>query len=169
MDIFEALLTRRSIREYTGEAIEKEKIIEALKYAMYAPSAHNSRSWRFILTSKKEHLIKISEIHPYAKMLPNASWAVLFCNDLDAEPTEGYGSLYVAACIENFLLAIHGMGYGAVWIVIYPRKQRIQSIKKFFELPDNLLPIAICSVGVPAIKPTTVDRYEPEKILKIYE
>ena len=84
MDIFEALLTRRSIREYTGEAIEKEKIIEALKYAMYAPSAHNSRSWRFILTSKKEHLIKISEIHPYAKMLPNASWAVLFCNDLDA-------------------------------------------------------------------------------------
>jgi nitroreductase len=25
MDIFEALLTRRSIREYTGEAIEKRK------------------------------------------------------------------------------------------------------------------------------------------------
>jgi len=53
MDIFTALETRRSIRHYTGEPIDESKIIEAIKYAMYAPSAHNSRSWRFILTSKK--------------------------------------------------------------------------------------------------------------------
>ena len=42
MDIFTALETRRSIRHYTGEPIDESKIIEAIKYAMYAPSAHNS-------------------------------------------------------------------------------------------------------------------------------
>lgn len=95
-------------------------------------------------------------------MLPNASWAVLFCNDLDAEPTEGYGALNVAACIENFYqqYTVWAMGlYGSVYI----QESKEFKLLKIFELPDNLLPIAICSVGVPAIKPTTVDRYEPEK------
>lgn len=169
MDIFTALETRRSVRQYTGEQIDESKIIDALHYAMYAPSAHNSRSWRFILTSNKEHLIKISEIHPYAKMLPNASWAVLFCNDMNAEKTEGYGALNVAASVENFLLAIHGMGYGAVWLGIYPRQERMNALKDFFDLPDYLMPIALCSVGIPKHKPPQPNRFEPEKILKIYK
>lgn len=169
MDIFTAIETRRSIRQYTGEQIDESKIIEALRYAMYAPSAHNSRSWRFILTSNKEHLIKISQIHPYAKMLPNASWAVLFCNDMNAENTEGYAALNVSASVENFLLAIHGMGYGAVWLGIYPRKERMNALKNFFDLPDYLMPIALCSVGVPKLIPPQPDRFEPEKILKIYK
>jgi nitroreductase len=169
MDIFTAIETRRSIRQYTGEQIDESKIIEALRYAMYAPSAHNSRSWRFILTSNKEHLIKISQIHPYAKMLPNASWAVLFCNDMNAENTEGYAALNVSASVENFLLAIHGMGYGAVWLGIYPRKERMNALKDFFDLPDYLMPIALCSVGVPKLIPPQPDRFEPEKILKIYK
>jgi nitroreductase len=169
MDIFTAIETRRSVRQYTGEQIDESKIIEALRYAMYAPSAHNSRSWRFILTSNKEHLIKISQIHPYAKMLPNASWAVLFCNDMNAENTEGYAALNVSASVENFLLAIHGMGYGAVWLGIYPRKERMNALKDFFDLPDYLMPIALCSVGVPKLIPPQPDRFEPEKILKIYK
>ncbi len=168
MDIFTALETRRSIRHYTGEPIDESKIIEAIKYAMYAPSAHNSRSWRFILTSNKEHLLKLSEILPYGKMLPEASWAILFCNDINAEKTEGYGALNVAASIENFLLAIHGMGYGAVWLGIYPRKERIAMMTNFFDLPDYLMPIALCSVGIPAFVPHQPNRFESEKILKIY-
>ena len=169
MDIFTALETRRSIRHYTGEPIDESKIIEAIKYAMYAQSAHNSRSWRFILTSKKEHLLQLSKIHPYAKMLPEASWAVLFCNDMNAEKTEGYGALNVAASIENFLLAIHGMGYGAVWLGIYPRQERMAMMRDFFDLPDYLLPIALCSIGVPQNIPPQPNRFEPEKILKIYK
>jgi nitroreductase len=147
MDIFTALETRRSIRHYTGEPIDESKIIEAIKYAMYAPSAHNSRSWRFILTSKKEHLLQLSKIHPYAKMLPEASWAVLFCNDMNAEKTEGYGALNVAA----------------------PRQERMAMLRDFFDLPDYLLPIALCSIGVPQNIPPQPNRFEPEKILKIYK
>ena len=39
MDVMEAILTRRSIRHYTGEPVSREDIDALLKAAVYAPSA----------------------------------------------------------------------------------------------------------------------------------
>lgn len=61
------------------------------------------------------------------------------------------------------------MGFGAVWLGIYPRKERMAMMTDFFDLPDYLMPIALCSVGVPQNIPPQPNRFEPEKILKIYK
>jgi nitroreductase len=48
MELFEGLISRRSIRKYTGERIDEAKIKEIIKAGMYAPSARNKRPWHFI-------------------------------------------------------------------------------------------------------------------------
>jgi len=61
MEVFEAILKRRSIRKYLDKPIEKEKIIKILEAAR-TPSGGNRQPWRFIIVKNKERRIKLSEI-----------------------------------------------------------------------------------------------------------
>ena len=58
--IMEAIFNRRSVRKYTNQAVEEEKIIKLLKAAMQAPSAGNQQPWEFIVVQKKDTLKELS-------------------------------------------------------------------------------------------------------------
>lgn len=60
MDLIENIKTRRSIRTYTKQNIEKSQILLLLESAMYAPSAHNEQPWQFIVVDDTSILEKIS-------------------------------------------------------------------------------------------------------------
>ncbi|MDP4189069.1 MAG: nitroreductase family protein, partial [Bacteroidota bacterium] len=65
MELTEGLLTRRSIRKYTGQEISREQIETFLKAGMYAPSANNEQPWHFIAVNQREILDKLRAAHPY--------------------------------------------------------------------------------------------------------
>jgi coenzyme F420-0:L-glutamate ligase / coenzyme F420-1:gamma-L-glutamate ligase len=48
-DVLDAIKQRRSIRKYLPKEIPKEALTEVLVAAGWAPSAHNSQPWRFIV------------------------------------------------------------------------------------------------------------------------
>ncbi len=165
MELYEGLLTRRSIRRYTGEKISEKDIDLIVKAGMYAPSAHNKRPWHFIIIDDREVIDKIMKAHPYASMLKEASHAIVVCGDLQKQNAPGYYLLDCSAATQNVLLAAHALGYGAVWLAVEPRKERINAISKILNLPDFISPVAIVSIGVPEGKPPAQPRrYEPEKI-----
>ncbi|HPV88248.1 MAG TPA: nitroreductase family protein [Bacteroidales bacterium] len=49
MELKELIKHRQSDRSYTGQEIEKEKIVQCLEAARLAPSANNSQPWKFIV------------------------------------------------------------------------------------------------------------------------
>lgn len=49
MELLEAIKTRRSIRDFTGERISDEHIERILDAARYAPSPENLQMWRYIV------------------------------------------------------------------------------------------------------------------------
>ncbi|MFX1539004.1 MAG: nitroreductase family protein [Promethearchaeota archaeon] len=49
MDIFEAIQTRRSIREFLPDKIPKEDIEKILDMGRYAPTSGNIQPWKFLL------------------------------------------------------------------------------------------------------------------------
>lgn len=55
MEAIEAILTRRSIRKYTGEEVNPETERRLLEAAMAAPSAHNLQPWHFIVVRARAH------------------------------------------------------------------------------------------------------------------
>jgi len=61
MEIQEAILTRRSIRKYTGKKISEDLITAILRAAMYAPSAMNQQPWHFIVVDDSTLLKKLSQ------------------------------------------------------------------------------------------------------------
>jgi nitroreductase len=165
MELYEGLITRRSIRRYTGGRIGEEQIKSLLKAGMYAPSARNCRPWHFIVIDDMEILKRIMKIHPYSSMLSEASHAIVVCGDEKLENGPGYYKLDCSAATQNILLAAHSMGLGAVWLGVEPRADRISGVSQILNLPDHVHPLSIVSVGIPVKIPSEIpDRYEPEKI-----
>ncbi len=82
METVEAILSRRSIRKYTADPVPDELIQELLKAAMSAPSAGNEQPWHFIVIRERKILNEIPRISPYARMVKDASVAIVVCGDM---------------------------------------------------------------------------------------
>ncbi len=160
----EFILTRRSIRRYTDEPVNQNDIELLLKAASYAPSANNYRPWHFLVITEREMLDKLSVVHPYAKMLKHAPLAILICGDSSVQEMTGYQAVDCSAATENLLLAAHAIGLGGVWLGVYPREQRMKDIKNLFQLPENINPVNLVSIGHPAEEKPFPERFNKEKI-----
>ena len=164
MDILEGILTRRSIRKYTDEVIPQSKIEELVKYGMYAPSARNCQPWHYVLMNDREMFLKVEEFHPHARMLKHAQWGIVVCGDVESAHTPEYMPVDCAAATQNILLAAHAMGYGAVWLGIYPRPDRITALNELLGLPPHIQAFSLISVGCPAQEIPQPERFKPERI-----
>jgi nitroreductase len=164
MDAMENILTRRSIRKYSGKKISDEQIKHLLKAAMYAPSAVNKQPWHFLVFRDPEIKKSIVALHPNASMLTGADTGILVCYDENLQHDAGYGPVDCSAATQNILLAAHAEGLGAVWVGIYPRQNRIESMHKLFSLPGNIKPFSIISLGYPDEEKPSPDRFNKERI-----
>lgn len=164
MNTLECIRTRRSIRKYQNRQISSDKIRILLEAGMYAPTARNLRGWHFVVITGSQLLKELSEVHPHGKMLADAAAAILVCGDLNIEPDESYNAINCSAATQNILLASHELGLGAVWLGVYPRKERMSGIAHALSLTENLLPVALISIGYPNETKETPERFEEEKV-----
>ncbi len=164
MELYEGLITRRSIRKYTSEQVSRELLEELVKAGMYAPSAVNCQPWHYIIIDDQDLFEKIMEVHPYAKMLSEAQAAILVCGDEKLQHGEGYWAVDCGAATQNILLAAHAKGLGAVWLGVHPREERKKNIKDLFQLPGHILPFSLISLGWPAEEKEIPERYKSDRI-----
>ncbi len=164
MDIFEALHTRRSIRKFTQQDVSEELINKILAAAMMAPSAGNQQPWQFIVITDDAQKKKIATVHPYVHMVLDAPLSVLVCGDLTKEKYEGYWPQDCSAAMENMLLAVHGVGLGAVWTGIYPMEERVERFKDICKLPEHVIPLGLAIIGWPNHAPHAGERFNPQRI-----
>ena len=166
MDAITALLSRRSIRKFTDEQVKDKDVKDILDAAMSAPSAGNQQPWEFIVITDREILKSITTVHPHAQMLNDAPIAILLCADLNRERHIGYWVQDLSASTENILICAHAKGFGAVWLGVYPRDDRVNGLRKLFSLPENIVPFAIIPFGYPAEEKHPPNRFDPVRIHK---
>ena len=164
MEIFEALISRRSIRQFTAEPVRRQLSDKLLQAAMQAPSAHNSQSWQFVVIDDHDILVRIARFHPYASMLNHAPLAITVCGDRHIEKSVEYLALNCAAATQNILLAAHGLDLGAVWLGIYPRPERMKKLAELLALPESIVPVSLTAIGYPAVKKPAENRYNKNRI-----
>lgn len=164
MDIFEAILTRRSLRKFTEQPIIDVEIEKILQCAMHAPSAVNEQPWQFIVVKSSTIREQLSTASPYTYMAKQAPVVIVVCGDLSLEKAPGFWVQDCSAAIQNILLAACGLNIGAVWCGIYPEKERVEFVKKILDLPDTIVPLALINLGYSEQKYHEADRYKPERI-----
>jgi len=164
METMKAILSRRSIRRYTEEPVSRDLIEELLKAAMNAPSAGDEQPWHFIVIDRRPILDKLADIHPHAKMLKQAPAAIIVCGDESMEKFKDFWVQDCSAASENMLLAAHALGLGAVWLGIYPAEKIVLEIRELLNIPSNIIPFSIISIGYPAEEKESKERFDASRI-----
>lgn len=164
MDIQELLLNRRSIRKYKDQKINKDDMNNILQAAMYAPSAMNLQPWQFIVIDDNVVLTETIKSIPHAEMLKQSAAAILVCGDKAIEKNENWLLQNCSAAVQNILLSAYGLGIGSCWIGIQGMDDIVKNIIVQFKLPENIIPVALISLGYPDETVTAEERFKTEKI-----
>ncbi len=163
MDAMLAILTRRSIRRYTSEAVSEQTIDGLLKAAMSAPTAADE-PWHFVVIRDRDTMEAVKEFHPHAHMLEQAQVAIAICGDPTSGSLPGRWPLDCAAATENILISGNALELGACWVGIYPVEERIKGLRELLGIPEHLIPLSMVALGRPAEKKNPPNRFRPERV-----
>ena len=157
---------RRSVRNYLDKPVSEEDLEILIKSGMAAPSAVDMRPWDFLVVKNESTLKALADVMPFGKMLPGAGAAVVVCGvpEKSVPDAPEFWVQDCSAASENILLAAESMGLGAVWLGVYPVKERIEGVKKILNVPENVVPLNILSIGYPKGLEKPKDKFEMEKI-----
>lgn len=162
MDMLEIIHTRRSIRQFTSEPVNKKDVETLLHAAMVSPTAKNSQCWRFVVIDDRALLDAITLLSPYTGPAKTAQVAILVC--AETELSGGYWQQDAGAAIQTMMLAARALNLGSLWCGIYPAKERAEAFKQKFGLPQGVEALGLCLVGHTDQPLKREDRYDPEKV-----
>ena len=164
MEVIQAILTRRSVRQFQDRPVPEDLVEKLLRAAMSAPSARNSQPWQFVVLTHRPLLRQAATVNPYAEMAARAPLAILICADTRLEKSPGFWPVDCAAAAENMLLAAHGLELGAVWTGVWPRAERMDGFRRLLRLPEAVIAHSMIVVGYPAEQPAAEDRYRADRV-----
>ena len=163
METLEAIKTRRSIRKFSDQPVEPEKLQAVLEAVRQAPSWSNLQCWHLVIVENQEIREKISELsfvesffstygyktNPAQKALAQAPVAIIACADPLKSGNLHDQQYYMAdmgIASENLMLAAHDQGLGTVFVGVYHE----ENIKALLGIPDNIKIVGLFPLGYPA-------------------
>ena len=173
----EALL-QRDIASSERDALRKqmqameETIKEIIKAAQHSPTAHNKQPWEFLVIDDREFLANLRHIQRWTSFAKDADCVVIVCGDIEKsfnrnKEDEKWSFIDVDCAIatQSLMLAAWAKGIGTCYCGAAPMQRVVDSLREHLNLPDNIRPFAIVTMGYPAETPKQPDdRYKEEKI-----
>lgn len=154
--VIRTLLSRRSIRNFTEQKIQKEILEMILRTGYHAPSGHNMQSWRFTVLTNQEDIQRLKlnakeaavrrKVHFYGFENPQA--VILVSND--KRNPDGCQDASCAA--ENMMLAACSYGIGSVWLNPLMTLRDVEPVKTVlddFGIPKNHIVWSMVALGYP--------------------
>jgi nitroreductase len=127
--IVESIKNRRSIRQFTKEAVSDEIVNQILESGCWAPSGKNNQPWKFAVIQDlalKESLATLTHSRSIIQGAP-VCIAVFLDHSRVYDRTKDLQA--VGACIQNMLLTIHSLGLGGSWLgEILKNKEKVAEI-----------------------------------------
>lgn len=167
METLEAILSRRSVREFKADKLSEREIKNILQAGMSGPSCVNSRDWSFIVVDDKEQLNKMADANGRpAEPLRKAALGIMVCGDMQRafEKAPEYWVIDCSIACQNMILAAEDMGIGSVWLGTYPQMDRVKAQSELFGLPKTIVPHSIIAFGYPLTNEAKVKEYELDRV-----
>lgn len=154
MDFVDLVRARKSVRQYSDQVVEDDKVDKILEAARLAPSWVNKQCWRYIVVRNKETIAEIATKGTgiYNSWLKKAPVVIVACaNPKDSGSRNGidYYLIDVGISMEHIMLQAADLGLGSCWIGGFDEKE----IKRILGIPENLKVVALTPIGYPANDP----------------
>lgn len=157
--VYDAILKRRSIREFLDRKVSQEQIDCMLHAAMAAPSACNLQPWAFIVVSDEALLKRLKKTTFQGDY--NAPLAIVVCGIKKHIPWDGDGWIQdCGAAAQNIMLSAVEMGLASVCIGGFEEEE----LKELLEIPEDVLPLCILEIGYAAYSREPKSWYTDEAV-----
>lgn len=161
MELFDAIMNRRSIRKFKEENLENELIEKIVEAGIWAPSAGDLQSWEAVVVKDHQNKVKIALAAYLQDFIANAPVVIVMCANR-ANAGAIYGDrgreLYCiqdAACAAlNMILRAYDLGLGSTWVGAFKE----EDIAGLLNLPTHIKPVAIIPIGYPDEEPESPPR-----------
>lgn len=153
MNFLELIRERYSCRNFSTKEVEKEKIQKILEAARLAPTARNLQPQRLLILTQKEQLKKLSICTQYgwnAPVIIITFYDKLVSYKRDKYDNKEFGDIDTSIVTTQMMLEAQNLGLGTTWIGSFDPKKLIDT----FEIPENLIPVAILAIGYPSSEST---------------
>ncbi len=168
MEVFDAIMSRRSIRKYKDKQVPWDNIVTIMQAGKYAPSAGNLQNWKFIVVKSDAKRKAIAKACMHQEWVETAPVHIVVV----AEPEKAeryYGTrgarLYTiqgcAAAIENMLLTAHSLGLGTCWVGAFNEDE----IWRILNLPEEKTVQAVITIGYADEAPEPPPKYRIEHMM----
>jgi nitroreductase len=152
MDYFESVRTRRSVRAYKADPVEREKIDKILEAARLAPTACNFQPFRVIVLETAGREAELRRIYDkpwfvsapcifHVCALPGDAWK--------RRDGKNYADVDATIAMEHLILAATALGLGSCWIANFDPA----AAREVLKLAPGWEPLAFTPIGYPAETP----------------
>lgn len=147
------LRKRRSVRQFTDQPIEEEKITLLQEAALRSPSSRSRRPWEFVFVTDRTLCESLAHIKPHgASFVREAALAVVVLGD------EKSCDVWVEDCsIASIFLQLEAedLGLKSCWVQVRERmfdekKTAEEAVRELVGAPDHLRVLSIVAIGYPA-------------------
>ena len=118
--VVETIMTRRSVRQYKPQAVEREKMQTIVECGINAPNAMNKQPWEVRVVDNADYINGVTELYKKANpkaaedpafknMFRNAPTVVFIGHDTKSESSPFYCGLLA----ENMMISAWSMGIGS--------------------------------------------------------
>jgi nitroreductase len=153
MEFFDVIQRRYSVRKFTDQPVEPEKLLQILQTANLAPSSGNLQPYEIYVVTNAKKRDGLSCAALAQESIAKAPVVLVFCTHPELTQgryTERGTRLYTVqdasiACAFAMLAATN-LGLGCVWVGTFDEKV----VRLIIEAPDGQEPVVIMPIGYPA-------------------
>jgi len=147
MDTWDAIRTRRNVREFDDRPIPPENLDRIVAAAALAPSSMNEQRWAFVVCREKENLEELSHSGDYADHVARAAAAIAFLTPRADDVAERESIAFdLGQAVENAMLAAWELGIGSCHGSVYDEPR----VRVLLAYPPEMTCDLVVSFGYPA-------------------
>lgn len=147
-DMLDAIINRRSIRNYTEQEVADDLVREIITAGIWAPSGLNNQPWRFVIIKDRDIRAQLAEQTHYGHIVLAAPCLIAVYLDRNLIYDDIKDTQSAGACIQNMLLATEALGLGAVWLGQILKNK--DAVRKILALDESLDLMALIAIGHPS-------------------
>ena len=176
MELNEAILHRRSVREFTDYDVTDDEIGKILEAARWAPSWANTQVWEFVVVRDKNLIKEVtetySETNPARSCSFKASVILVACarqnisgckNGVERTKFENWFLFDVGMTVQNISLKAHELGLGSVIVGSLDHNK----LNSLLNVPDGIEAVVAIPIGKPTKKIAPTSRKKSEECVRL--
>lgn len=164
MNVLEVIKTRRSVRSYTDQPIEDEKIDKIIEAARWTPSGKNGQPWKFKIVTDKSQIKSLSELSIYGSWMKTATCFVIVFLNKQCSYDYVKDIQSCGAAMQNMMLMAHFLDVGSCWIgEILPKANEVKTALEIGN--ENLQLMGIITLGYKKGRVINLGRKSTESFL----